>query len=99
MQSDDYHRAGKSVIVTGTCRHNRTRKKISMKNWVPKLDDQGDLSEYRNVLDASLREKLPRAFEDMDTLLRDASEVSGAPIKRSRVDKLWKSEALQSLLA
>ena len=74
------------------------RGKQSMKCWVPRVDVQGDPSEYQNVLDASLRNKPPQTFDDMDVILRDAGEVSGASIKKSRICKPWKSDELKLLL-
>ena len=46
----------------------------------------------------SWKKDLLEIFDDMETLLREASEVSGAPIKNSRSNKPWHSEELKSLL-
>ena len=78
LESD--HRAVKSIIVPGGSTHVRTRKEKSMKGWMPKMDVQGNPSEYQTVLDASLRENLPQTFDDMDVILRDAGTMSGASI-------------------
>ena len=92
------HRAVKSIIVAGTCRHHNTRKNVSMKNWVPKLDVQGDSSEYQNALDVRLEGTPPKTFDEIAVIMRDAGEICGASIKKSRVEKPWKSDALKSLL-